>query len=376
MDFRRLKNVFWGGFGLLGEVGLLAVVVWSCVGVAATTANAAEGDLLDVRDSADAPVKMIFDTDIGGDIDDAFALGLIHRLADRGAVELLGVTLTNANEPAGRFVAALNAKYGRPGVPVGVASKSTKVFDEYPSKTLAQKTADGAAEYPVPDGFKLEESVSLLRRLLAEAEDGSVVIVQVGYASNLAALLETPGDDVSPLTGRELAAKKVRLVSLMAGAFSFDDSTAAYRDHKEWNVICDIPAMQKFAADWPTPAVFSGYETGDRVRMSPVNLKNDYRRSPTSKILYDAFGHWTARNTKEGYDHRRPTWDLTSVLFVARPESGRGYFALSEAGEVDVRDDGLTTFKPDPNGRRRVFILDEAARIRVEEAFVNLCSEP
>jgi hypothetical protein len=67
---------------------------------------------------------------------------------------------------------------------------------------------------------------------------------------------------------------------------------------------------------------------------------------------------------------------LTSVLFVARPEGGRGYFTLSEAGEVDVREDGLTTFKADPNGRRRVFILDEAARIRVEEAFVNLCSEP
>ncbi|MBQ6827177.1 MAG: hypothetical protein IJO46_04105, partial [Thermoguttaceae bacterium] len=87
-------------------------------------------------------------------------------------------------------------------------------------------------------------------------------------------------------------------------------------------------------------------------------------------------GHWTSRNTKEGYDHRRPTWDLTSVLFVARPEAGRGYFTLSEAGEVAVREDGLTTFQADPNGRRRVFILDEAARIRVEEAFVNLCSEP
>ncbi|MBQ8285642.1 MAG: hypothetical protein IJZ10_05015 [Thermoguttaceae bacterium] len=181
MNFRRLKNAFL--FGLFGAVGLLTVggvsgnCVWDCVCDAtaiatSTAANAAEGDLLDVRDSADAPVKMIFDTDIGGDIDDAFALGLIHRLADRGAVELIGVTLTNANEPAGRFVAALNAKYGRPNVPVGVASESTKVFDEYPSKTLAQKTADGAAEYPVQDGFKLEESVSLLLRLLAEAADG------------------------------------------------------------------------------------------------------------------------------------------------------------------------------------------------------------
>ena len=43
----------------------------------ASTAHslAAQGDLLDVRDSSDAPIKIILDTDIGGDIDDAFALG-------------------------------------------------------------------------------------------------------------------------------------------------------------------------------------------------------------------------------------------------------------------------------------------------------------
>lgn len=369
MMFQRMKSALF-----FGAVGLFAVGA-ACVS-GASAVRAADGDLLDVRDSVDAPVKMIFDTDIGGDIDDAFALALIHRLADRGSVELLGVTLTNPNEVAARFVAAVNAKYGRPDVPVGVPANSRKDDDQYSAKTLAQKTADGAVEHPVPDGFEPVEAIALLRRLLADAEDGSVVIVQVGYATNLAALLETPGDSISPLTGRELAAKKVRLLSLMGGAFTFDESTAAYRDHKEWNVICDVPAMRKVARDWPSTAVFSGYETGDLVRMSPVNLKNDYRRSPTAKILYDAFGHWTTRNTNEGYDHRRPTWDLTAVLFVARPEAGRGYFALSEAGEVDVRDDGLTTFRPDPNGRRRVYILDAAARIRVEEAFVNLCSEP
>ena len=37
-------------------------------------------------------VKIIFDTDIGGDCDDAGALALIHRLCDKGEVELLAVT--------------------------------------------------------------------------------------------------------------------------------------------------------------------------------------------------------------------------------------------------------------------------------------------
>lgn len=38
------------------------------------------------------PVKIIFDTDIGGDCDDAGALALLHRLCDMGEAELLAVT--------------------------------------------------------------------------------------------------------------------------------------------------------------------------------------------------------------------------------------------------------------------------------------------
>ena len=63
---------------------------------------AAEGDLLDVRDSTTEPIKVIFDTDIGGDIDDVFALALLHVFQDRGVSELLAVTTTNRSPEAPR----------------------------------------------------------------------------------------------------------------------------------------------------------------------------------------------------------------------------------------------------------------------------------
>ena len=56
----------------------------------------------------------------------------------------------------------------------------------------------------------------LLRKILSSQPDQSIVMVQVGYFSNLAVLLETPGDEISPLTGRELVRRKVRLLSVMA----------------------------------------------------------------------------------------------------------------------------------------------------------------
>ena len=348
-------------------------VAASVAALAAMTAPslfAAEGDLLDVRDSKNDTIKLIFDTDIGGDIDDAFALALFHVFQDRGVSELLAVTTTNRSPEAPRFVAAVNNQFGRPDIPVGLGSVGGRVDDNYLSPITEQ-----TEKYPVPASYKEQDAVQVLRKALADAQDNSVVIVQVGFSSNLAALLDAPADDISDLTGKELAAKKVRLVSVMGGAFAVDPTAANYAEHCEWNIINDIPAAQKLVREWPGKIVFSGFEVGDRIKMSPVNLKNDYKGR--NEILHDAFGAWAkACAPNEGFNHRRPTWDLTSVFFVVRPEEGREYFTLSEPGTVDFDEKGKTIFTPDPNGKHQFFLTDEASRIRVLEAFVNLCSEP
>ena len=61
-----------------------------------------------------------------------------------------------------------------------------------------------------------------------------MVIVQTGFSTNLARLLNTPGDRYSPLGGRELIARKVRVLQVMAGRFDASDSTS--RDFLEFNV--------------------------------------------------------------------------------------------------------------------------------------------
>ena len=58
------------------------------------------------------PVKMIFDTDMGNDIDDAMALAMIHQLARRGAVELLAVTSTKDHPKSVAYIDALNMRVG------------------------------------------------------------------------------------------------------------------------------------------------------------------------------------------------------------------------------------------------------------------------
>ncbi len=66
------------------------------------------------------PVPLIFDTDIGNDVDDVLALGVIHALQSRGECELLAVTITKDNPLAASFTDAVNTFYGRGDIPIGV----------------------------------------------------------------------------------------------------------------------------------------------------------------------------------------------------------------------------------------------------------------
>ena len=62
---------------------------------------------------ADKP-RIIFDTDITGDVDDVLALAMCHSLADRGACEFLGVTISKNNPLTASFVDAENTFTGGP----------------------------------------------------------------------------------------------------------------------------------------------------------------------------------------------------------------------------------------------------------------------
>ncbi|WLD11958.1 nucleoside hydrolase [Planctellipticum variicoloris] len=310
------------------------------------------------------PVRVIFDTDVGNDVDDALALGLLHALESRGHCKLLGVTITKNDPLAVEYVDAVNTFYGRPDIPVGSGREAVRTE---PSKflPLAETRDDGQLRYPhdlrEPQAL---ESKQLLRKLLAAEPDGSVVVVQVGFFSNLAGLLDTPADNLSPLTGKELIQKKVRLLSVMAGAFQ----TIEFNNHYcEYNVIKDIPAAQKLAQEWPTPIIWSGFEIGIAAPYPAVSIERD-------------FGYVTHHPLSESYQlylptpHERPTWDLTSVLYAVLPD--RGFFGTSPAGRTKVEADGFTRFTPDGKGPHRFLTMNAIQEARVREAFQQLCSEP
>ena len=70
-------------------------------------------------DSKKNPQKIIFDTDIGNDVDDVLALGMIHALQDRNECELLAVTITKDYSSSGIY-RCCEYFYGRGNILIGV----------------------------------------------------------------------------------------------------------------------------------------------------------------------------------------------------------------------------------------------------------------
>lgn len=305
---------------------------------------------------------LIFDTDMGNDIDDALALAEIHGLESRGEVKLLAVTVTKDNPWAAVYIDIVNTFYGRPGIPIGVVRDGKTTDDGKYNRVVAERRDErGVLVYPrrLQSGAEAPEAVHLLRQVLAREADGGVTIVQVGFFTNLARLLDSQPDAASPLDGRALVAKKVRLLSAMAGWFP--------RGDPEYNVKIDLPATRKLFAEWPTPIVASGFEIGEAIRYPAQSIERDFGWTVNHPVAeaYRAYD-------KMPYD--RQTWDLTAVLYAARPD--RGYFDLSPAGTISVDATGRTTLTPGLQGRHRYLIASPEQARRVREAFTWICPQP
>lgn len=312
--------------------------------------------------SAERPVKMIFDTDMGNDIDDALALAMIHTLSDRGEVELLAVTVCKDNPWAGVYVDVVNRFYGRPATPVGTVRNGKTPEDGNYVRTVAERKVGGKSAYPrkLKSGADAHEAVGLLRKTLAAQPDGSVVLVSVGFMTNFARLLDSKPDDASPLDGMELVKRKVREYVMMAGAFGPNPGG-------EYNVVEDAEAARRVFERWPTPIVASGFEIGAAILYPAESIEKDYgwvKDHPVAEA-YSAY-------MKMPYD--RPTWDLTAVLYAVRPD--RGYFGLSPNGAISMDDKNITRFVADKSGRHRFLTVTPEQITRVREACVFLASTP
>lgn len=305
-------------------------------------------------------LRVIFETDIGNDIDDALALDMLYKYMDEGTIELSAVMLNKCNPAPGEYMDIMNTWYGYPDIPVGIVRDGADdPWGKYAQKVVDLKNEDGTPMFQRTHGDydKLPDAHVLYRQILASKPDNSVVISSVGFSTNLARLLDTPADEYSPLTGKELVAKKVRLLVPMAGNIT-------NLDHHEYNVEKDIPAAQKVFAEWPTPMVVSPFEVGLAIEYPGESMANDLSWTPLHPTV-ESYRAWGGGNLL--YD--RPTWDLTSVLYAVE---GASWFTVSEPGTLEITDEGSSVFTPSADGNVRYLMVTEEQGEAINRRFQEL----
>jgi inosine-uridine nucleoside N-ribohydrolase len=275
-------------------------------------------------------VKIIFDTDLGPDYDDVGAIAILHAMADSGKTEILATVASNKHELVAPSISVLNYYFGRPDLEIGVP-KSAGV-----NLGSNQHWADSiVAKYPhkVADTSGWEDALSVYRRTLSSQPDSSVTIVTVGFLTNLNNLLKSQPDNISPLSGKELISKKVKVLVSMAGRFP---------EGNEFNIYMDSLASKYVFENWPGEIIFTGFEIGWEIRTGLKLIKSPIVNSPVK----DVFRISIPLSEEDKYG--RMSWDETAVLIGVYGTDG---FFDTVRGRIIVNSDGTNNWTDDPNGK-------------------------
>lgn len=304
------------------------------------------------------PVGVLFDTGMSR-IDDALALSLLYGFDGKNELRVASVSVSRPSLEAAKFCDAVVHFYGGAlsflfsrTLPIGLADGppvgSTPMLDA----PLSRKNADGMPLYRT--GIeKLDDTAevgTLIRNALTAQYDQNAIVILSGRATNLAKALDVYGV-------KDLIASKVQFLVVAGG--SYPEGSA------DSNIAGDIRGARKLFAEWPTPIVASSHEIGDSLLYPAASIENDFAWAPAHPVV-DAYKAYKPMP----YD--APTWDLSVVLYAARPKEG--YFRLSEPGSISMLDDGRTKFTPSPNGKHRYLIPDVAQKERILKTYTELVS--
>lgn len=306
--------------------------------------------------------KIIFETDIGNDVDDALAMDMLYKYIENDDIDVLAIMINKNGRASAEFTDILNCWYGHTDIPIGVirdgADCETDAIN-YAQAVCNLKNDKGEAlfERSLTSYSDLPDAHKLYRKILAEQEDKSVTIVSVGFSTNLARLMETPADEYSDLDGCKLVDDKVKLLVTMAGCFNNPDL-------HEYNVVKDVDAARLVFEEWPSPIVTSPFEVGIQILYPATSIENDFSWAGPHPVI-------EAYKSYQPMPYDRPTWDLTALLYAVEGDS---MFTISPAGYIRVFDNGGTSFEANPEGNRYFLTTDQQQSAAISDHFVQMIS--
>ena len=256
--------------------------------------------------------KIIFDTDLGGDIDDAFAHALVQISPE---FEVLGITVADG-PTEGRARASCRMLYeaGQEHIPVAVGRPTRQGSSPPPQLSWGK----GFERYQPIKKPAAEFIVETLRKYPHQ-----VTIISVGPVTNLADAIDKDPE----------AWKLVKEVYSMFGSF-YMGYGGDPRPSAEWNVVADVASSRKFMTS-QVPITLAGLDVTTMVKFSEQRrLQLLYRNSPLTDAISALYTLWSIDNPQG----RTPT--LFDPVAVAMAITGE--FVTTREAHVRVTDEGYT----------------------------------
>lgn len=270
------------------------------------------------------------------DVDDVGALAMLHSLADNGEAEILGTMVCSLNPWSVPTVDALNTYFQKGDIPIG----AVKTLGVYRNTKYAKVIAENFPQ-DIGIGENSEDAISLYRKILSNQLDNSVVIVTVGYLTNLSNLLKSEPDDINSLNGVELVRKKVKHLVCMGGRYPYTQNPGKWGNFKP-----DPQAVQYVAENWPGIITFTGGgEFADLIKTGRTPFNYDPDSNPVSKA-YKIF--------LEGWRDWHHSADLIAVYIAVR--GYEEFFELNTQGYNHIFEDGTLMWRVRPNNPNHQYV--------------------
>jgi inosine-uridine nucleoside N-ribohydrolase len=283
--------------------------------------------------------KIVLDTDIGTDIDDAWALGYVLKSP---TLDLVGVTIADGDTAArARLACKLLARLGRTDVAVAAGRRTAAVPADHIDYQFAW--AEDFRDYAPVSTPAVDFLADLIRR-----NPNQLTLVAVGPLHNIGDLVRLH-PDVVPLV------KRVVLMSGSIGANAFSAVAVA-----EWNVKLAIPEAQAvYAAAWPVTIVPLDSTTYVRLEDNERDaLRN--ARTPLTVALETLLRLWTERPSSR--------MTLHDQLALAETQEPGRFFGRCEAMPLRVDDGGYV--RVDRAAGRNVTVCLEPKRDAFMQHFI------
>lgn len=270
--------------------------------------------------------NLILDIDLDGDSDDCGDVYVAKMLHNLGDVNLIGVVASTRSPYTAPAIKEILEYMSDTTTPVYAYQGSLGV--NFPDATSVGKAIRDQFR-PTDTRANYTSDVIGYRTMLASAEDNSVTIVTTGFLISVKALMDSPADGISGLTGLELIDKKVNRIMIVGNMFP-----TQYNGFHEYNSISDKASWKYVVENFTKEMIFAGGEIGMYIKSKPtVKTPDDYLTNPIR------FGYKFHIG-----DAKNNTWGQLLLLMAAYGTSE--YFSFSQkftptidlaTGDISIR---------------------------------------